>query len=330
MAREEQKQTAPQEKPKEGKFKLENIPGAFSKALENVGKSKDKHWYEKIAIFAKTFWNEIRGIEDEKKEVSAEAKAEANKSIDARVNDAKAAAKLDEKTPEADKEFFNEAVAMVATAGGEVPVEMQDALKSAKGKLTDSVNNKTPEMSTLDEVKAMGSLSLLTIAKFKAKYNDPTKFKEALDRLYKISDKSAFKLEKLLSMPVLKIFKTEINSTVEGIQAGLSFIPGSGIEKGQGLKLLESFNLTTDDVDTLKGIKEQPMKNESEIAAVMKKSIFPNTNEAKIKNVMKITNKLMVEKPDHIDTQTLTDLVFNIEDSDIKRLIEILTGKKSA
>lgn len=318
------------EEQKNGEFKFEKIPGAFSKALENVGKSKDKHWYEKIAIFAKTFWNEVRGIEEEKKEVTAEAKAQANKSIDEKVKDAKAAAKLDESTPSADKEFFNEAIAMVATAGSEVPVEMQDALLSAKGKLTDSMNGKTPEMSTLDEVKAMGSLSLLTIAKFKAKYNDPTKFKEALDRLYKISDKSAFKLEKLLSMPVLKIFKTQIDSVSEGIQAGLSFVPGLGVEKGQGLKLLESFNLTTGDVDTLKGIKESPMKNESEIAAVMKKSIFPNTDESKIRNVMKITNKLLVEKPDHIDTQTLTDLVFNIEDSDIKRLIEILTGKKTA
>ncbi len=329
MSGEEQKQAATQEKTKEeGKLKIERIPGAFSKALENVGKSKDKHWYEKIAIFAKTFWNEIRGIEDEKKEVSAEAKAEAGKSIDARVNDAKAAAKLDEKTPEADKEFFNEAVAMVATAGGEVPVEMQDALISGRSKLNDALADKTPEDSTLDEVKAMGAAGLLTIAKLKAKYNDPVKFKEALDRLDNISDSSAYPLKKLLSMPVLKIFKVKIDQVSEGLQAVGSYVGLT--DKGDGLKLLESFDLTTDDAGKLKGLKEQPIQNESEIAAIMKKSIFPNTEEAKIKNVMKIANKLMVEKPDHIDTQTLTDLVFNIDDRDIKRLIEILTGKKSA
>ena len=183
------------------------------------------------------------------------------------------------------------------------------------------------EDSTLNEVKALGATGLLTITKLKAKYNDPTKFKEALDRLDKISDSSAYPLKKLLSMPVLKVFTVKINMAEEGLKAAGSFFGVS--EKGEGMKLLDSFNLSKDEAGKLKGLKEQPIKDEEAIATVIKKSIFPNTDTAKIKDVMKIANKLMVEKPDRIDTQTLTDLVFKIDDKDTKRLIEILTGKKA-
>jgi hypothetical protein len=173
----------------------------------------------------------------------------------------------------------------------------------------------------------MGSAGLLTIAKLKAKYNDPAKFKEALDKLDKISDSSAYPLKKLLGTPALKIFKLKIDIAGEGIQGVGSALGLS--EKSDTMKLLDSFELSVGDAMKLKGLKEQPIKDETEIAAIIKKSIFPNTSEANIKNVMKIANKLMVEKPDKIDTQTLTDLVFNIDDRDTKRLIEILTGKKS-
>ncbi len=320
--------TAPQEKPKEkGKLKLTNIPGALSKALEKVKKSGDKAWYERIGIFAMTFWDEINGIDEEKKEVSAAAKAEANRSIDDKMAGAKAAAKLDDKTSTPDKEFFDEVLAMGVTASNELPIELKDAFISGRGKIEKAVNGQTPADSTLDEVKAMGATSLLTITKLKAKYNDPAKFKEALDKLDKISDSSAFPLKKLLSVPVLKIFKVKIDMAGEGLQ-GVGAALGLS-EKGDGLKLLDSFSLSMGDAMKLKGLKENPIKDEEAIAAIIKKSIFPNTEESKIKTVMKIASKLIVEKPDHVDTQTLTDLVFNIDDRDMKRLIEILTGKKA-
>lgn len=329
MENQEQKQTASQEKPKEeGKLKIEKIPGAFSKALDEVKKSGDKGWFEKISIFAKTFWNEIHSIEGEKKETSEAAKADAAKSIDAKMADARAAAKLDEKTPAADKEFFDEALAMGVTAGNELPIEMRDAFISGRGKLEKAVKGESVEDSTLDEVKAMGATTLLTISKLKAKYNDPVKFKEALDKLDKISDSSAYPLKKLLSTPVLKIFKVKIDMAGEGIQAVGDALGIS--EKGDGMKLLDSFKLSMGDALKLKGLKSQPIENEAEIAEIIKKSIFPNTEESKIKNVMKIANKLIVEKPDHVDNQTFTDLVFNIDDRDMKFLIEILTGKKAA
>lgn len=330
MSGEETKPETPKEETKEApkkgnEWKWGNLGSAFSKAKEKM--SKETGWFGKITIFWETFSNEMRGIEVAKGEVSAEAKAEAAKGIEAKMAEAKAATKLDEKTSDADKQFYDESLAMGVTAGNELPIEMQDAFKAGKGKLEQAVKGETPEDSTLDEVKAMGAAGLLTITKLKAKYNDPAKFKEALDKLDKISDSSAYPLKKLLGTPALKIFKLKINIAGEGIQ-GVSSALGLS-EKSDTMKLLDSFSLSVGDAMKLKGLKEQPIKDETEIAAIVKKSIFPNTSEANIKNVMKIANKLMVEKPDKIDTQTLTDLVFNIDDKDMKRLIEILTGKKA-
>lgn len=330
MAGEEKKLETPKEAtkeaPKENKWKLKNLGSAFSKAREKM--SKEQGIWNKLSIFWETFDGEMRGIEVAKGEVSAEARAEAAKGIEAKMGEAKAAAKLDDKTPDADKQFYDEALAMGVTAGNELPIEMQDAFKAGKGKLEKAVKGETPEDSTLDEVKAMGAAGLLTITKLKAKYNDPAKFKEALDKLDKISDSSAYPLKKLLSVPVLQIFRIKIDLLGEAGKLALNKL-GVG-DKSETIKLLDSFNLSTDEADKLKGLKEQPMKGEEEMAKIIKKSIFPNTSEANIKNVMKIANKLMVEKPDKIDTQTLTDLVFNIDDKDMKRLIEILTGKKAA
>lgn len=326
--KDKQPETAPQEKPKEmGKLKVEKIPGAFSKAFEEAKKSGNKSWFEKISIFAKTFWNEIHGIESEKKEVSATAKAEVNKTLEARMATAKEATKLDAATATPDKEFYGEVLAMGVAASSEVPVEMQDALISGKDKLSKASKGEKPEDSTLNEVKALGAMGLLTITKLKAKYNDPTKFKEALDRLDKISDSSAYPLKKLLSGPVLQVFRIKIDLLGEAGNFALNKL-GFGY-KSDEMKLLDSFSLSTDDATKLKGLKEKPMQNEEEMAKIIKKSIFPNTSDSNIKDVMKIANKLIIEKPDHIDTQTLTDLVFKIDDKDTKRLIEILTGKKA-
>ncbi|MBI5753788.1 hypothetical protein HZA40_01440 [Candidatus Peregrinibacteria bacterium] len=335
MSGENQKPDVPQENPKEamkkeGKWKWNNLSSAFSKAKEKVKKAKEKGplgLWTKITIFWETFSNEMKGIKAEEKKVSAEAKAEAGKSIKAKMKEAKEAVKLDDKTPAADKEFYDEVLAMGVTAGNELPVELQDAFKSGKGKLAQAVRGETPEDSTLDEVKAMAGAGLLTVTKLKAKYNNPTKFKDALDRLDKISDSSAYPLKKLLSMTVLKIFKIKIDVAGEALKGVGSMLRVS--EKGDGMKLLDSLNLSVSDAKKLGGLKKQPIENESNIVAVMKKSIFPNTDEGKIRNVAKIVNKLLVEKPDRVDNQVLTNLVFNIDDRDMKRLIEILTGKKA-
>lgn len=330
MAGEEIKSETPKEATKEApkkgsEWKWGNLGSAFSKAKEKM--SKETGWFGKITIFWETFNNEMRGIEVAKGEVSAEAKAEAGKSIEDKMKDANNNVHLSPDVAGADKEFYQESLAMGVTAGNELPIEMQDAFRAGKGKLEKAVKGETPEDSTLDEVKAMGAAGLLTITKLKAKYNDPVKFKEALDKLDKISDSSAYPLKKLLGTPALKIFKLKIDIAGEGIQGVGSALGLS--EKSDTMKLLDSFELSVGDAMKLKGLKEQPMKDEEEVAKIIKKSIFPNTSEANIKNVMKIANKLMVEKPDQIDTQTLTDLVFNIDDKDMKRLIEILTGKKA-
>jgi len=318
-------QQAPQEQTKAGgKFKIEKIPGALSKAFE---KMKGAKGFAKLTVFFETFWNETHEIEQEKKEVSEAAKAEATKSVEDQMKTAKEAAKLDDKTPDADKQFYDEILAMAVTAGKELPLEMQTGFISARDKLSKAVKGETPEDSTLDEVKAISAAGLLTVTKLKAKYNDPAKFKEALDKLDRISDASAYPLKKLLSMPVLKIFRLKLDIAGEGLQ-GLGAALGVS-EKGEGMKLLDSFNLSMGDAMKLKGLKEQPIKDENDVVAVIKKSILPNTDEAKIRNVAKTINKMMVEKPDHIDTQTLTDIVFNVDDRDMKRLIEILTGKKA-
>lgn len=326
MAGEEIKSETPKEAPKKGsEWKWGNLASAFSKAKEKM--SKETGFFGKITIFWETFSNEMRGIEVAKGEVSAEAKAEAAKSIEDKMKDANNNVQLSPDVAGADKEFYQESLAMGVTAGNELPLEMQDAFKAGKGKLGKAVKGETPEDSTLDEVKAMGAAGLLTITKLKAKYNDPAKFKEALDKLDKISDSSAYPLKKLLGVPVLQVFRIKVDLLGEAGKLAFNKL-GMG-DKSETVKLLDSFSLSIDEANKLKGLKEQPMKDEEEMAKIVKKSIFPNTSEANIKNVMKIANKLMVEKPDKIDTQTLTDLVFNIDDKDMKRLIEILTGKKA-
>lgn len=300
-------ETAPQEKPKEtAGFHFDKIPGAFSKALEEAKKSGSKHWYEKIGIFAMTFWNEIRGIEKEKKEVSATAKAEAAKTIKEKMQAANDDVALDEAVTGSDKDFYEEVLAMGVTAGKELPLEMQDALMSGKDKLETAVKKGTPEESTLDEVKALGATGLLTLTKLKEKYPDQTKFEEALTRLGTISESSAYPLGTLLTMQVLKVFKTNVFKAAP---------------------LMKDFNIGMGEAFILKGISAKPLENVDKMANILKQHVFPNTDTAKVKDVIQIANKLIVEQADHLDPHILAELAFKIDTRDFKRLVEILSGK---
>lgn len=313
-----------QEPEKKGKFKLENIPGAIFKAFD---KAKQTKGFEKIGIFFKTFWNEIYEVDEQKKVVSKETQAAVDKGVDETMKDAREATALNANVEQVDKNFYDEVLAMTVASKEELDTNQQTEVQTGLDILNKAVKGETAEILTLDQAKAMGSVGLMTLSKLKAKFPDAGKFKEALDKLSKISDSSNYPLQKLLSMPILNIFEVNFNLVAEGLQSAGAALGIS--EKGEGMKFMESFGLSVNDALKLKDIKENPMKNEKEVVDVMKKAFFPNSSESQVQNVARTVNKMIVSNADKLDTQTLTDLIFNIADADMSRLIEILTGKRS-
>lgn len=309
------------------KLKGLNFFPALSKAWDKAHESQKSGWMDKIGIFFSTFWKEMKDVKDEKTEVTEDTKRELAKGVTDTIADAQKAAALDDKKVDApDKEFYDETMAMAVSSQKELDESRQADSLTALDTLEKVLSGSEVEPLTLNQNLALSGVGLKTLCKLKAKFSTPSQFKEALDRLDKISDNSKFPLKKLLSMSVLKIFKLKINKVSEGVDAVASIF---GAAESPTMKLLDSFELPIDDAMKLKALKTSPIEDEPQVVTIMHKAFFPHTSEDKVKNVAHIINKLLVEKPDHLDTQIITDLAFNVEDADWSRMIEILTGKKA-
>lgn len=293
---------------------LDKLKTAWDKATED----KDKNFIEKVGIFFMSFFSDMKELTEEEKKAAQQAEEEVKKGVDETVKGAQEAAKLADTVEKSDKEFYDEVLAMGVASLKSLDKDRQTSAYKGLNKLDAAAKGGASSKLEIDEACSLAGVGFMTFKKLKRKYPKKDDFKAALDRLSTVSDSSQYPLKKLLSKSVLGIFKVDI---------GFSDAP-------EVYKFVSDFGIGLTDIpsvySTLSGIGKNPMENEQEIVATMKRFFFPNTSEGDISSAVKLMNNLKVSGPVEVDTQTLTDLLFYINDSDHDRLVAVLTGVKGS
>lgn len=298
---------------------------ALGNALKEAFQSKDKNLLEKIGIFWDSFKSKMDEIGKEKGKATKEAKEGTGKVVDKTLEGTRKAAGLKEGVEKADKEFYDEVLAMAHTSYRGLEDGHKSDFDMAFEQLDKAMKGESTETLTIDQSAALGAVGLGLILKLKEKYPEEEKFKEALERLEKISENSNYPLKKLLSRSVLAVFKIDVNLWGEGLSKVGSWLGG---EKSPLMKFLDKFGMDTDEAKLLANLKTSPIEDEEEVVEVMKKRIFPNTDKEKVLVVAKKISQIIKEKPASFPLEALAELAFNIDNADLKRLFVILGGKE--
>ncbi|MFH1284085.1 MAG: hypothetical protein ABIH78_00650, partial [Candidatus Peregrinibacteria bacterium] len=288
---------------------------AWEKAKEN----KDKGFFEKVKIFFSTFREEMNKVDEEQEEVSEETTKKVKQGVDETMKDAREAVALDKSVDKDDCEFHDEMVATAASSFEEMDEKYQTAGYGSVAKLQKAVEGK-PEQMEFEEARAISGVAFMTLRKLKEQYPTKEKFKAALDRFAKISEKSKFPLEKLLSMSVLKTFKIKLPGVGDLFSGKLGKVTDLSDFMGE-------LGLGMEDAWTLKGIRKSPPENRDEIVKILNEKIFKKTSATNVGRVTDILSKMIANKEDKLSTETLSELAFLIDNADFDNLVTVLVGK---
>ena len=297
-------------------------PGLFDKlknAWDKATEDKDKSYFEKFGIFFMTFFSDMKELNEEEKKAVAEAEKSVEKGVEETVKGAQEAVKLPDTVEKSDKEFYDEVLAMGVSSLKSLDKDRQTAAYTGLKKLDTSVKAgkaSENEILEIDEAFSLAGVGFMTFQKLKQKYPNKDDFKKALDRLSTVSDSSAYPLKKLLSRSVLGIFKVDIGIT--DAADVYKFVSDFGI----GVTYVLSVYKTISGI----GAKEMDDSKRQEIVDTMSQFFFPSTSKADVGYVVDLIRTLKLNGTTEIDTQTLTDLLFHIDDKDHSRLVTVLTG----
>lgn len=301
--------------------------------VPRVGKALGKAWDKakeakglmKLWVFGETFLNEMKEVKDAKDQATKDANNGIQQDVETTMGKVKEASGLKDSVTGDDKELYEKAEGMVAASFSELDADHQGAAKTAFDQLDKAVKDKTFDALTLDQSTSLGAVAISIISKLKEKFPKEEDFQKALDRLDSITDNTNYPIKKLLSIDVLKVFKVKMDLDMS--LAGLGKAAEAANFLGKfGVGLTDAIGVK----DSLANLKDQPMKDEDAVVDTMKEYFLPNTDKSKIKVVAKTLNTMIATKATKLDTKTLTTLVFNVENSDLNRLITILSGKESS
>ncbi|OGJ42595.1 hypothetical protein A3B60_03110 [Candidatus Peregrinibacteria bacterium RIFCSPLOWO2_01_FULL_39_12] len=317
--KEQEKDAAKTEKTAEKPGFFDKLKTAWDKATED----KDRHFIEKVGIFFSTFFSDMKELNEDEKKAVAEAEASVKKSLDETSKDAQKAVELADTVEKSDKEFYQEVLDMGVASLKSLDADRQKSAHLGLKKLDTAVKTgkaSEKEIFEIDEAFSLAGVGFMTFQKLKQKFPNKDDFKKALDRLSTVSDSSQYPLKKLLSRSVLGIFKVDIGLT--DVDDVYKFVSDFGIPVTEILSVK----------DTLSGIgaKEMDDLQRQKIIDTMGKFFFPSTDIANVGYVVDLIRQLKLNGTAEIDTQTLTDLIFHIDDKDHSRLVAVLTGVKGS
>lgn len=297
---------------------------AFVKAFKKAKETKDEGFWKKLDIFWESFKQEIKGIEEEKKATTKEIEAEVAKGFDETLVDAKAETALDESVQSEDRQLYDEVLATSVSSFEEMTPENQGYALEGLKNVKKAANGESSETLSYEEASSLAAVGVLTLKKLKKQYPDERKFKEMLDKLSKISDKTKFPIQKLFSSNVLAIFK------IKDQDEGLKFLNAIGITPSLG-DFADSGNASEAGA-LLAGLSKNPVENKEGIVKFFKKHLFPNTEEENLRTAVTVINKMIIGGAEggskEMDTEQLAKLAFLIHESDYDHLVTVLTGKR--
>lgn len=311
MAVTPEQQPAQPQKP-EGKKEL----GALFKAVKAYREAKDKSSMDRIEIFITTLLQEVGLIDKEEAEVSAETQKTVQKGVDETVKGAQDAAGLDKTkvADKADQDFWDENVARAVKSHKSLPQTQQGHALEGMKKLEKAVNGGTAEPLGDAEAAALGASTVMTLQELKKTFPNKDDFQRALVRLKDLSAHSKFPLEKvMLADGLLKM------------------------SDGDKLSLLNSFGIKGDELalglaggslgklqEHITAIKEGTISDDA--VAFFKEHFLPNTNAVNVQEALNVLQGVIAGNA-NMSPETLTNLVFLIDDADYSNLVKILTSK---
>ncbi len=298
--------------------------GSPLKFLSALGKSTFEALFrgksgERWKIFRETFKAEYTGVQAKEKETTKETEAAVDMTLEENIKKLDEAIGLKNVTP--DEKARHDEVKVFAIKGfANVHSTKRGKALSGLQKWAKSSNKEATDVLDFDEAGAMAAVGLSTLSDLKKKYPKKDDFKKALDDFSKISDKSKFPLSKILSMSALAIFKVDTG--------GSAWNPANWGKKQEALDFVGKFGLDRSEAEKLADLKNDPMEDKDGVVEVFEENLFPNSGDAD--DIVDEIHELIIKKPDPIDTESLADLLFLIDDQDLDNLITILGGNEVA
>ncbi len=296
---------------------------ALGEAFKKAREAKDTNFLDRIGIFFSSFKEEMDKVEEDKDEATKEAKEGVGGAVDKTLDETRAAAGLKENMEKGDKDFYDEVLAMAHTSYRGLEESHKSDFDAAFEQLDKAMKGEPMKTLSIEQSSALGAVGLGLILKLKEKYPEKAEFQGALEKLDKISENSNYPLKKLLSRSVLGVFKINVDVMSEGLSMLGSLVGG---EKSPIMRLLDKFGMDEGEAKVLAKLKNSPI--EEEVVDTMKKHIFPNTDKEKVGLVAKKISEILKNRPESLPLDAIAELAFNIDNADLKRLIEILGGKK--
>ena len=247
---------------------------------------------------------------EEKKKVSDETNKAVEKGVDETMKDVREATKLDKSVSKEDEKFYDEVRAIGVNSFESMDNQHQGYFFNAFEKIS-----KKSGTLNFDEVGSTAAVGLMTLSQLKKKYPNKEKFKEALKRIYTVSDNSKLPLKTLFNKDVLKIFKLNKDEKIKflgafGISVGVSDLWGGG-EASKAKKLFAEL-----------GKKDNFTAND-ELVKFMKKHFLKNSSKANIAKIVNVLNDVK-KGASKITIDDFTDIIFAIDDKDYKYIVKSL------
>jgi len=285
---------------------------ALKEAYKKASESKDKNFFKKIGIFFSSFIKEMQGVKEEKKKVSAETNKAVEKGVDETLKDVNGATKLDKSVSKEDEKFYDEVRAIGVNSFESMDNQHQGYFFNAFEK----ISKKSGTLS-FDEVGSTAAVGLMTLQQLKKKYPNKEKFKEALKRIYTVSDNSKLPLKTLFNKDVLKIFKLNKDEKIKflgafGISVGVSDLWGGG-EASKAKKLFAEIG------------QKDSFKENDELVKFMKKHFFKSSSKTNIAKIVNVLNDVK-KGASKITIDDFTDIIFAIDDKDYQYIVKSLVG----
>lgn len=303
-------------------FKGSEVGGALKEAVKKAREKKDAGFFEKIKIFWSQFWKEMTETDKEKADATKDATDAVAKTADDTIKDAKEAFALPESVPKEDSEFFDEVLAMGVAGVKDLDDEAETKAHSGLKKIDKAVKGEGEEELDIEESMAVAAAGISTLRQLRKRYGKEAEFKQALDRIVALSDKSKYPLRTLLTEKVWGLFRIKDDS--------------------EGLKFLERFGIKPTAADLagngdashakgmLESLSKHPVENPDEVAKFMKKYFFPNTSEGNVKVACETLGEMIVKEESKLETDKLAKLAFLISESDYEHLVNALVGQQTA
>lgn len=318
-----------------------SIPNILSKIPEKLAGLKkaisefagsDKSMLERLSILGKSILQELGILDKEEDAVKDETKKKTDEAVAEALKPAKESVKLDtSKVDKPEQEFYEEILAVGDVNLRQVTQKHSEGVVSGLEKISGAVKDGKEGSFNYDEIASMGATVAGTVAQLKddPRYNTPEKFEAMLDRLDKVSDNTDYPLSKLRSFETVGLFRLTDEDDAVKLLGKFDLKPSTGdvVSSLAGKIGLETDGgVLTEMKTTFAGLKEDPIKNLEGMIKIVKENFLKTSSTENISSLLRMANKIILGNHKELTNKQLTQMVFLVENADLKNFVTVLTG----